>query len=189
MFDKHIKKDVSEVQEKILKDIIEKEANLSTKLNMLNEITVNVKKNLVSIEKNSEEYGAKIQQITAFQNIIDNKMIDLHIKTFEIEQKVNTKIVNLNIELEERLNIINEKILSMESKPSKLSKKVLECSDCGKQYPPQNEVHYRNHVLDKHTELKNSKCYACGVNIPHISHMDGHMRKHHKKPVNAKQKK
>ena len=62
MFDKHIKKDVSEVQEKILKDIIEKEANLSTKLNMLNEITVNVKKNLVTGSKYVKQYNSNIKK-------------------------------------------------------------------------------------------------------------------------------
>ena len=187
MFEKQTKKDVSEGQEKILKDIIERETNLASRLNQLHEITVNVKENLVSIKNTSEGYEAKIEQISAFQDIIDNKLIEMHINSVEIEQKIQSKILDLNIEFEQRMNKIDEKIQSMESKAPKSSKKVINC-ECGKQFPAENEDHYRNHVLDKHSSLKNRKCYICHVKIPDLSHMDGHIRKHHKKAVNFKQK-
>ena len=173
------KKDLCQIEDKLMKDISAKEAKLGSYISKLNEISEITKRSLVSMESKYEGYETRIQQVSGLQHLIDNKLNLLQTEREDMVQKFERRISDLNIAVEERMKKINEKIEAMERTPVKPPKKVIECDRCGKQFTA--EDHHRNHVLKEHGVLKNLKCYICRCTVPDVTHMPGHIRKRHKK--------
>lgn len=97
------KKDLCQIEDKLMKDISAKEAKLGSYISKLNDISEITKRSLVSMESKYEGYETRIQQVSGLQHLIDNKLNLLQTEREDMVQKFERRISDLNIAVEERM--------------------------------------------------------------------------------------
>ena len=180
--DKEVKKDLTVVEGKIMEDILGKEKKIFSKINCLKEVVNNIIGNVSDLNNKYDGYEERINQISGKQEIIDYKLTALQTQTDGMEMKFRTRISDIADSVEDRINNLNAKLSLLQTQSSKPKNKWISCEHCGKTFPA--EDHYKNHILGKHTLMKNVKCYICFINIPDIRHLQGHLKRFHKTQVN-----